>query len=437
MKAFIIQVARTVIAPKGGVLKHHPPHALAASAIRAVLTHAGLRSAQVNEVILGNALGAGGNVARVAALAALSEQVPAVTIDTQCCSGMDAIAFAADRIRTGQASVIVAGGVESFSQAPLRAWLLSDMHGTDDAAGIPAADIHSTGILSKGTESAGTQSAGTQSAGTQSAGTQSAGTQSADVQAPDTLSGLHPNELLYQSRRYRVFTQASFTPWADRDPAMLDSALAFAARWRVPRSRQEAFAIESHRRALQSHARDSYSRRLTPEICARLPPLGHVLPHQMPYAITAATMAVEADAAAVVLLVNESIAQHFPGAVEVLAHASVGADPMLPAGAGTLAARRVLAGLGLRNTAQISCAEIMESFAAQTLVTLDQLGLDPAKVNRSGGLLARGHPIGASGAILVGNLFLELQQQTRGKGALGLAAIPAAGGLGSAMVLRR
>ncbi len=238
---------------------------------------------------------------------------------------------------------------------------------------------------------------------------------------------------------------------------MLDSALAFAAHWRVSRSRQEAFAIESHRRALQSHVRDPhlqdsysqdshadaphlhdpYSRRLTPEICARLPPLGHVLPHQMPYAITAATMAVEADAAAVVLVVNESIARRFPGAVEVLAHASVGADPMLPAGAGTLAARRVLAGLGLRNTAQISCAEIMESFAAQTLVTLDQLGLDPARVNRTGGLLARGHPIGASGAILVGNLFLELQQQARGKGALGLAAIPAAGGLGSAMVLRR
>jgi acetyl-CoA C-acetyltransferase len=442
MKAFIIQVARTVIAPKGGVLKHHPPHALAASAIRAVLTHGGLRSAQVNEVILGNALGAGGNIARVAALAALSEQVPAVTIDTQCCSGMDAIAFAADRIRTGQASVIVAGGVESFSQAPLRAWLLSDMHGTDDAAGIPAADIHSTGTLSKGTESAGTQSA--------------------DAQAPDTLSRLHLNELLYQSRRYRVFTQASFTPWADRDPAMLDSALAFAARWRVSRSRQEAFAIESHRRALQSHvhdphlhhlysqgshvddshvqelySHDPYSRRLTPQICARLPPLGHVLPHQMPYAITAATMAVEADAAAVVLVVNESIARYFPGAVEVLAHASVGADPMLPAGAGTLAARRVLASLGLRNTAQIRCAEIMASFAAQTLVTVDQLGLDPARVNRTGGLLARGHPIGASGAILVGNLFLELQQQARGKGALGLAAIPAAGGLGSAMVLRR
>jgi len=135
----------------------------------------------------------------------------------------------------------------------------------------------------------------------------------------------------------------------------------------------------------------------------------------MPYAITAATMAVEADAAAVVLVVNESIARYFPGAVEVLAHASVGADPMLPAGAGT----------------------IMESFAAQTLVTVDQLGLDPARVNRTGGLLARGHPIGASGAILVGNLFLELQQQARGKGALGLAAIPAAGGLGSAMVLRR
>jgi acetyl-CoA C-acetyltransferase len=411
MNAFIIQVARTIIAPKGGALKHHSVHALAASAIRALLAQSGLNAAQVNQVILGNALAAGGNVARAAALAALPQQVPAITVDTQCCSGMDAIALAADRIRAGQASVIVAGGVESFSQAPLRARRLIGAEATSAAADLKATPAASSLMDSTN----------------------------------DSL--LRPDELVYRSQRYQVFEQARFTPWADRDPGMLDSAIAFAAHWRVPQSRQEAFAIESHRRALAHQSRDPYSRRLTPQICARLPPLAaadllpSILAKENPYAITAATMAVEADAAALVLVVSEKIARRFPWAVEVLAHASVGGDPLLPAGAGTLAASHALAKVGLRSrmqiASQIACAEIMESFAAQTLVTMDQLGLDPAKVNRSGGMLARGHPIGASGAVLVGNLFLELQQPPLGNGALGLAAIPAAGGLGSAMILRR
>ena len=77
----------------------------------------------------------------------------------------------------------------------------------------------------------------------------------------------------------------------------------------------------------------------------------------------------------------------------------------------------------------------MESFAAQAIYTQHSLGIDAARMNRRGGMLAIGHPIGASGAVLIGNLFLELQKEPRGS--LGLAAIPAAGGLGSAMLLRK
>ena len=82
----------------------------------------------------------------------------------------------------------------------------------------------------------------------------------------------------------------------------------------------------------------------------------------------------------------------------------------------------------------IAYAEIMEAFAVQAMACISDLDLDPAVVNQRGGALARGHPIGASGAVLVVRLFHDLA--ARGRGALGLAAIAAAGGLGSAMMMR-
>jgi acetyl-CoA C-acetyltransferase len=83
----------------------------------------------------------------------------------------------------------------------------------------------------------------------------------------------------------------------------------------------------------------------------------------------------------------------------------------------------------------VNVAEIMEAFAAQAIACVDGLGLDGARVNRGGGALARGHPIGASGAVLAVRLWHELQRE--GDGATGLAAIAAAGGIGSALMMRR
>ena len=106
-----------------------------------------------------------------------------------------------------------------------------------------------------------------------------------------------------------------------------------------------------------------------------------------------------------------------------------------PALAGAAAAKRLIEKLSKRDRARIACVEMMESFAAQAIHNQRWLGFSDGQVNRRGGLLAAGHPIGASGAVLVGNLFYGLQDEPRG--ALGLAFIPAAGGLGSAILLRK
>src|SRR5262249_23666529 len=147
-----------------------------------------------------------------------------------------------------------------------------------------------------------------------------------------------------------------FTPWPERDPDMIASAAALARTLGIARAAQEAFAVESHRKARQAAdhalageivplgdlARDAFTRELTPSLCARLPALAGDEAH----AVTAATVAVEADAAAAVLVVSQEIAARFASAVRpvrVLGGARGGGDPAMPGLAPIAAARATLA----------------------------------------------------------------------------------------------
>lgn len=117
----ILAWARTPVAPVGGALSRCQPHDLAAPLLARLLADSGLPADRVDAVVLGNALGAGGNPARMLALAAgLPERTPAATVDTQCCAGLDAITHACGLLALGQAQVVVAGGAEAWSRAPLR-----------------------------------------------------------------------------------------------------------------------------------------------------------------------------------------------------------------------------------------------------------------------------------------------------------------------------
>ena len=351
--ARLIAARRTAVVPRGGAFARLGIEDLAAPVLQACLADAGVDGSQVDEVILSNALGAGGNPARRVALAAgLPDSVAGLTTDRQCAGGLDAILLAKALVESGAAEVVLAGGVESYSRRPLRLT-------TDPDGGPPV-----------------------------------------------------------------PYDQSAFTPWPDRDPEMAAAAEALARRLGISRDRQEAWAADSHAKALAANlspeivpvnnvTRDAFPRVLSPRLLEKAPVLTG--------SITAATAAVAADAAAVCLVVSDRIAQG--RGLALLAGATLGGNPEEPGLAPVAAIRRIWRGEALAQ------AEIMEAYAVQALAVIDGAGIDPQIVNPGGGGLARGHPIGASGAILAVRLFHGLH---RGRG---LAAIAAAGGIGTALLV--
>jgi acetyl-CoA C-acetyltransferase len=225
------------------------------------------------------------------------------------------------------------------------------------------------------------------------------------------------------------YEQARFTPWPARDPEMAAAAAALAERLGISRGAQDAWAVASHARArvcageivpLLGVERDVFARGLRAEVAARA--------KVVTGSITAANAAVAADGAAFVLVVSDRIAAG--RGLRVLGGATLGGDPEEPGLVPVAAIEAALAKAGLRAD-QLALAEVMEAYAVQAIACVAGAGLDPARVNIGGGALARGHPIGASGAVLAVRLFYEL-----GAG-IGLAAIAAAGGLGSALLVQR
>jgi acetyl-CoA C-acetyltransferase len=351
--AHLIAARRTAVVPRNGAFARLSLEDLAAPVLQACLADAGILPHQVDEVILSNALGAGGNPARRAALAAgLPDTVAGLTTDRQCAGGLDAILLARAFVDSGGADIVLAGGVESYSRRPIRLR-------TDPDGGPPS-----------------------------------------------------------------PYDQARFTPWPDRDPDMTTAAEALAARLDIRRERQELWAVESHAKALAADlgaeivplngvTRDVFPRALSARLLARTPVLTG--------SITAATAAVAADAAAVCLVVSDSVAQG--RGLALLKGATLGGNPEEPGLVPIAAIRRIWSGEAL---AQV---EIMEAYAVQALAVIEGAGIDPQIVNPGGGGLARGHPIGASGAILAVRLFHGLRQGR------GLAAIAAAGGIGTALLV--
>ena len=367
-RCFVISARRSAVAPRNGAFAALELHALAAPVIASTLETAGVPLEDVGELIVSNGLGAGGNPARICALGAdLPERVAGLSIDRQCCGGLDALILGDAMIRSGLHDVVLAGGVESYSRRPLRYQTFAD--------------------------------------------------------------GSSP----------QAYSQASFTPWPDRDPDMAEAADALARKLGISRAHQDAWAIESHKKALASREilgreivpiegldHDSFARALSPRLCARA--------RTMAGSVTAANMSVAADAAAFCLLVSEDVARGLDlstPVVELMSGVTMGGDPTLPGLAPVAAIEAALQKAHIRRD-ELKIAEIMEAFAVQAIACQRETRLDPARVNPCGGSLARGHPIGASGAILAVHLFHHLSRS----GGFGLGAIAAAGGLGTALVVR-
>jgi acetyl-CoA C-acetyltransferase len=232
-----------------------------------------------------------------------------------------------------------------------------------------------------------------------------------------------------------AYDQARFTPWTERDPNMAEAAHQLAHKLNINKHAQDAWAIDSHAKAnaaldttivkVAGVTHDSFTRALSQRHCERAP---HVHGD-----ITAANMAVAADGAAFIVMVSEAFARSNDiDAVEFTAGQTIGGDPMLPGLAPVAAIKTALASASVQ-AHELTSTEIMEAFAVQAIVCQQQANIPIHTVNQKGGALARGHPIGASGAILAVRLFHELQE----KNGIGLAAIAAAGGLGTAVVLRK
>ncbi|MES2667589.1 MAG: thiolase family protein [Pseudomonadota bacterium] len=358
MTAFVIAARRSAVVPRGGAFARLSIEDIAAPVLRACLHDAGLEAGQVDEVILSNALGAGGNPARRVALAAgLPDRVAGLTIDRQCAGGLDALLLARAMVASGMAEVVLAGGAESYSRRPLRLR-------TDPDGGQPV-----------------------------------------------------------------PYDQPPFTPWPGRDPAMAQAAADLAQRLGLSRAAQDAWAVQSHARAMVADtghmvdiagiARDPFARALTMGVAARAKVLTG--------SITAANAAVAADGAAFCLVVSARMASSAVQALRIAGGCTLGADPAEPGLAPVPAIAATLAAAGLR-AAGLARAEVMEAYAAQAMACVQGAGLDPACVNRNGGALARGHPIGASGAVLAVQMFHDL------RAGHGMAAIAAAGGLGTAVL---
>lgn len=368
----IVSAVRSPIGTSGRALSGITADRLAGPVVAAALERSGLGPEDVADVVLGNCMGPGGNVARSAALAAgLPSRVPALTVDRQCASGLAAIDLAAQLVRGG-APAVLAGGVESASTAPWRSWPPVDGGAPVRYERAPFAP--------------------------------------ADMDDPDM--GL-ANDLLAE--------EAGITRERQDEYAARSHARAVTAR-DTGRFADEILPVGEV-------SRDERPRStLTVGRLARLRP---AFRHNG--TVTAGTSCGISDGAAAVAVVDEATRERLglPG-LRILSTATAGVEPSRP-GRGLVPATRLAlerAGVGLDD---VDAIEINEAFAGQVLACCDELGLDPLRVCVDGGALALGHPWGASGAVLAVRLFHQLV--ARRTGGIGLAAIAAGGGQGVAMVV--
>ncbi len=369
----IVAALRTPIGTAGRSLAELGAADLAAPVLAALAATPEVRAAGgVAEVVLGNCMGPGGDVARVAALqAGLGVDVPALTVDRQCASGLAAVVSAAAAV-TQQSGVVLAGGVESVSTAPWRFW--------------PPVD------------------------GGEPVRYERAPFAPAWIGDPDM--GL-ANDRWAEARGVGRRAQDEY--------AVRSHARAAAAR-AEGRYDEEVVAVGGV-------TRDDRPRNgLTVERLARLRPA-----FRQDGTVTAGNSCGVNDGAAAVAVLDAGTHRRTGGrGLRILATATAACDPNQPGYGLVPAARAALARAEL-SLDDLDVVEINEAFAGQVLACCAELGLDPRRVCPQGGALALGHPWGASGAVLLVRLFSQLVRG--GSGRRGLAAIAAGGGQGVAVVV--
>ncbi|KUM39245.1 acetyl-CoA acetyltransferase [Arthrobacter sp. EpRS71] len=381
-QAVIIAALRSPICRANGQLKQLRAADLLAPVLASLAERAGVDLAEVDDVLVGNAVGGGGNVARFAALqAGLPISVPGITVDRQCGSGLDAIALASKLVAAGGDPLYLAGGVESISTAPARA------NRTDDGE----LDFYSRASF-------------------------------VPPQFGDPDMGVAAENV---AREFCVTRQR-------QDEYALRSHLRAVEAARTGLFEDEIVPLKSMGKqvALDDGPRAS----LRAPLMARFPAA-----FVAGGSVTAANSCFDADAASAVVMTSMKRARAL-GATHgmlVLGCDTVGVDPELLGIGAAHAAKRLLDRHGV-DADDVDLVEFNEAFASQTIACLEYLGVDPQKANLDGGALALGHGYGASGAVLVTRLMAQARRSyaLRGGTSLALAMISSAGGMGTAALFQ-
>ncbi len=400
-EAVILDAIRTPIGALGGKLAPVRPDDLAASVLKALIQRNQLDPGMVEEVYLGCANQAGEdnrNVARMASLLAdFPVEVPAVTFNRLCASGLNAINQAVRAIRCGEGDLYIAGGVESMSRAPYS---------------LPKAEN---------------------------------GFPFGNLTAWDTALGWrYPNPRLQESHG---------------TDAMGETAENIAEQMpELTRERQDLFALTSHQRAIAAIDQGKFAEEIIPisipqrkgdpilvdtderprrdtslESLARLKPA-----FRKNGTVTAGNSSGLNDGAAAVLIASEEKARQLgiPPLARVVASAAAGAPPRVMGLGPIPATRKALARAGL-SIADIGLVELNEAFAVQALAVINELGLDQEITNVNGGAIALGHPLGCSGARIFTTLIHEMRRRAPGRNRpyYGLATLCVGVGQGEATII--
>jgi 3-oxoadipyl-CoA thiolase len=388
MRAVVLSAVRTPIGRHGGALAKVRPDDLVAIAIGAAVERAGIAPESIDDVYLGCANQAGEdnrNVARMAALlAGLPDTVPGVTLNRLCASGLSSVVSACHAIVAGDAEIVVAGGVESMSRAPL--------------------------VLAK---------------------PETAFPRGNRTAWDTTLGWRFPN-----ARLEEMFPLES----------MGETGENVAERYGVSREEQDAFALRSQQRWAAANQAGRFDDELVgvgdvgvdehprPETTAEA--LAGLRPAFRPGGtVTAGNASGINDGAAALVVASEGKAEEL--GVEPLGtfvgSATAGVDPRVMGIGPIPAVRKLLERTGV-GVGELDLVELNEAFASQSLVVVRELGLDEERVNVNGGAIALGHPLGMSGARLVVSLLHELRRR---EGRYGLATLCVGVGQGVAALFRR
>lgn len=384
--AVIVSAVRTAIGKQGGALASVPAHIYGAEVIKEAIKRANITPDLVEDVIMGNVLSGGGNIARLTALATgLSIDLPGLTVDRQCGSGINAINLAAQAIRSGDGDVFIAGGTESMSRAPYL---------------MDRAEKSYSPMVPKFRKS-----------------------QLSPKEIGDPPMGITAENL---AKNYEI-SRVEQDEFAAKSQQRMEKAI------KEGRFKEQIIPITIPVRKGKPivFSEDEHPRLgTTKELLAKLSPA-----FLEGGTVTAGNSSGLNDAASALVVMSREKAEELglkPLAV-IREHAVAGVDPNIMGIGPVPATKKVLKKSGL-SLDDFDLIEINEAFAAQVIACDRELSLNPDKVNVNGGAISHGHPLGATGAILFTKAIYELQR-TGGKFALITACI--GGGQGIATIIER